>query len=175
MQLFIYMINLKPYLTFKLAIISLLFSCGISSAQDFDFIDLFPQKEGVGCYRIPAIISAPNGDLITAIDERIPSCADLRDNKNINLVLRRSSDDGKSWTPIQRIVDYPMGQSASDPSMIVDRETNTIFMFFNYMDLEREPNIYYLKYIKSEDNGKNLVTPSRHHLPNIQTTLAQRL
>jgi sialidase-1 len=153
------MINLKPYLTFKLAIISLLFSCGISSAQDFDFIDLFPQKEGVGCYRIPAIISAPNGDLITAIDERIPSCADLRDNKNINLVLRRSSDDGKSWTPIQRIVDYPMGQSASDPSMIVDRETNTIFMFFNYMDLEREPNIYYLKYIKSEDNGKTWSPP----------------
>jgi sialidase-1 len=124
-----------------------------------DFIDLFPQREGIACFRIPSIVTAPNRDLITAIDERVPSCADLQDNKNINLIIRRSTDNGKSWTPIERIIDYPNGQSASDPSMIVDRVTNTIFMFFNYMDLEHEPQIYYLKYIKSQDNGKSWSPP----------------
>ena len=57
------------------------------------------------------------------------------------------------------MVDYPRGQSASDPSMIVDRVTNTIFMLFNYMDLDSESQIYYLKYIKSQDNGKTWSYP----------------
>lgn len=151
--------HLKSVLKIKLVLTITLLSCGLSPAQEFDFIDLFPQKYGISCYRIPSIVTAPNGDLITAIDERVTSCDDLRDNKNINLVIRRSTDKGKSWTPIQRIIDYPNGQSASDPSMIVDRVTNTIFMFFNYMDLDRESQVYYLKYIKSLDNGKTWSDP----------------
>jgi sialidase-1 len=147
--------NKKSKIKNKLALAIVLLSLGISPAQEFEFTDLFPQKEDIACYRIPAIVTAPNGDLITAIDERVPSCADLRDNNNINIVSKRSSDNGKTWTPIQRLVDYPLGQSASDPSMIVDRMTHTIFLFFNYMDLDREPQVYYLKYIKSEDNGKS--------------------
>lgn len=143
----------------KVALTISLLSFGLSHAQELDFVDLFPQKEGIACYRIPSIIMAPNGDLITAIDERVPSCADLRDNKNINLIIRRSADNGKSWTPIETVVDYPQGQSASDPSMIVDRVTKTIFMFFNYMDLDLESQIYYLKYIKSQDNGKTWSDP----------------
>lgn len=154
-----YMKHLKSGLKIRLVLTISIFSFGVSPAQELDFIDLFPQKEGIACYRIPSIVTAPNGDLITAIDERVPSCADLRDNKNINLVIRRSTDNGKSWTPIQRVVDYPRGQSASDPSMIVDRVTNTIFMFFNYMNLENEPQIYYLKYIKSQDYGKSWSDP----------------
>jgi sialidase-1 len=132
---------------------------GLAFAQETEFIDLFPRQDHIACYRIPAIVSAPNGDLVAVIDERIPSCADLRDNKNINIVGRRSSDNGKTWTPIQTIVDYPEGQSASDPSMIVDRDTQTIFMFFNYMDLDRESQIYYLKYVKSRNNGKTWSQP----------------
>ena len=151
--------HLNSALKIRLALTITLLSSGLSPAQEFDFIDLFPQKQGIACYRIPSIVTAPNGDLITAIDERVSSCADLRDNKNINLVIRRSVDNGKSWTPIQRVVDYPRGQSASDPSMIVDWVTNTIFMLFNYMDLDRESQIYYLKYIKSQDNGKTWSDP----------------
>jgi sialidase-1 len=128
-------------------------------AQEIKFTDLFPKKEGVACYRIPALVRAPNGDLITAIDERIPSCADLRDNKNINIVIRRSSDHGKTWSPIEKLLDYPEGQSASDPSMIVDQITNTVFLFFNHMDLNKESQVYYLKYIKSIDNGKTWSDP----------------
>ena len=151
--------HLKTELKTSLFLAALLLFFWQSSAQEFDFIDLFPQKDGIACYRIPSIVTAPNGDLITAIDERVPYCADLRDNKNINLVIRRSTDNGKSWTPIERIVDYPDGQSASDPSMIVDHLTNTIFMFYNYMDLKRESQVYYLKYIKSMDNGKTWSDP----------------
>ena len=69
--------------------------------------------------------------------------------------MRKSFDNGKTWTYIETVVDYPLGQSASDPSMILDEKTNTIFMFYNYMDLDNEKDIYYLRYKKSLDNGKS--------------------
>ncbi|GGW26576.1 sialidase family protein [Arenibacter certesii] len=123
--------------------------------------DLFNAEEvdGVACFRIPAIITAPNGDLIAAIDERVPGCGDLKFSKDINIVIRRSSDNGKTWSDIETVVDLPYGQSASDPSLIVDRDTKEIFMFYNYMDLDKEKDVYYFQVVKSADNGKTWTQP----------------
>ena len=131
------------------------------SQNQFDFIDLFNAENNseVSCYRIPSIITATNGDLIAAIDERVPSCGDLKWSRDINIVIRKSSDNGKTWGKIEKIIDYPLGQSASDPSMILDKQTNTIFLFYNYMDLDNQKDIYYLKYISSNDNGKSWSNP----------------
>lgn len=117
-------------------------------------------NESVSCYRIPALITAPNGDLIAAIDERVPSCGDLKWSNDINIVMRRSKDNGKTWSNIKPIVDYPLGKSASDPSMIIDKITGEIFLFYNYMDLDKEKNIFYLHVTKSKDNGKTWSTPT---------------
>lgn len=132
-----------------------------TSNQSSNFKDLFnaKMKADVSCYRIPAIITAPNGDLIAAIDERVPSCGDLKWSKDINIVIRRSTDNGDTWSEIETVVDYPLGQSASDPSMLVDNVTGAIFMFFNYMDLDHEKDVYYLKVIKSTDNGRTWSLP----------------
>lgn len=125
-----------------------------------DISILFDSSEpGVSCYRIPAIATAPNGDLIVSIDERIPSCNDLRGSKDINIVVRRSRDGGQTWLPTERVVDFPIGQSASDPSFIVDQQTEEIFLFYNYMDLVKAPNIYRFQYVKSKDNGKTWSDP----------------
>lgn len=123
--------------------------------------DLFntSANPGVSCYRIPALVTATNGDLVVAIDERVPSCNDLRGSKDINIVIRRSQDQGHSWSDIERIVDFPEGQSASDPSMISDRVTGEIFLFYNYMDLDKEKDVYYLHVIKSRDHGLSWSEP----------------
>jgi len=150
---------MKIFLLFSLTLVATItVAQKNSSTNDTDtlkFVNLFDarSKEGVSCYRIPSIVTAPNGDLIAAIDERIPSCGDLKWSKDINIVFRRSSDNGDSWSEIETVIDYPFGQSASDPSMIVDRVTGAIFLFFNYMDLENGKDIYYLKMVKSYDNG----------------------
>jgi len=111
-------------------------------------------NKSISCYRIPSIITAVNGDVIVTIDERIPSCGDLKWSNDINIVMRRSKDNGKSWSNIETIVDLPLGQSASDPSMILDKITGDIFLFYNYMDIDNEKDVYYLRVMKSIDNGK---------------------
>jgi sialidase-1 len=153
-----------------LLIILVLFSACKSKEQkaelktetaQISFTDLFNtgMQEGVSCYRIPAIVTAPNGDLVATIDQRIPSCGDLKWSKDINIIMRRSSDNGKTWTPVETVINFPEGKSASDPSMIVDKVTDEIFLFYNYMNLDTEKDIYYLHVMKSADNGKTWSDP----------------
>lgn len=125
---------------------------GVSNRQDLFSTGTRP---GVSCYRIPSIVTAPNGDLVAAIDERVESCKDLHLNRDINIVLRRSGDNGETWTDIETVADYPDGRSASDPSMIVDRDKGEILLFYNYMDLDSEPGIYYLHVMRSRDDGRS--------------------
>ena len=129
--------------------------------HELEFKNLFSTyaNKDVSCYRIPSLIQTQNGDLIAAIDERKISCGDLRSNKDINIAIRKSEDNGLSWSSIKIIVDYPFGESASDPSMILDQYTGEIFLFFNYMNLEKSPNQYFFKFISSKDNGNSWSNP----------------
>ncbi|MGI9174325.1 MAG: sialidase family protein [Rhodothermales bacterium] len=125
-----------------------------------DLFNSTAADDSVACYRIPVLVTVPNGDLVAAIDERVPSCADLRGSEDINIVMRRSSDRGETWSEMETVVDFPHGQSASDPSMIVDTETGDVFLFYNFMDLEEEPDVYYLHVLKSSDNGQTWSEPA---------------
>jgi len=133
---------------------------GLISSQDLFNTSLNTSMNNSGsCYRIPSLLKAPNGDLIAAIDERNLSCDDLRTHKNINIVTRKSKDNGKTWSAIRTVIDFPFGSSASDPSMISDNQTGTVFLFYNYMDLNKEKDIYYIHVVKSTDNGENWSKP----------------
>jgi sialidase-1 len=155
----------KTYCPFSLLSYFLFVSLVVTGQTDngtsLSFQSIFDTElnPAVSCFRIPAIVTAPNGDLVAAIDERVPSCADLNGSKDINIVIRRSNDNGNTWSEIQTVVDYPLGQSASDPSMIVDNYTREIFLFFNFMDHSKEKDVYYLRVTKSSDNGKTWSTP----------------
>ena len=139
----------------------LIFTSFTFYSQNFEYVDLFDNSMNseVFCYRIPSLVTTTNGTLIAAIDERNNSCGDLKWNRDINIVIRKSFDDGKTWTKIEKIIDYPSGKSASDPSMIVDKKTNEIFLFFNYMDLDNAKDIYRFMVIKSSDHGENWSEP----------------
>ena len=143
---------------FKILVLFFGISC---FSQQLIFENLFDSSlnSEIACYRIPAILTSTNGTLIAAIDERNNSCGDLKWNRNINIVIRKSYDDGKTWSETEKIIDYPDGESASDPSMILDQQTGHIFLFYNYMNLDLARDIYRLMVIKSSDNGKNWSVP----------------
>ena len=132
-----------------------------SQKSDLKFYEVFSKSQNskVSCYRIPSIITTDKGTLIAAADERVLACNDLKSNRDINIVIRTSNDEGKSWSSINRLVDYPFGESASDPSMIFDKKRKQIYLFYNYMNLEKDKDVYYLKYVTSLDNGMTWSQP----------------
>jgi len=78
-------------------------------------------------YRIPALITTNAGTLLAVCDARVSKPGDAPNN--IDQVLRRSVDGGRTWLPMQRIVDYPGTEAAADPSLLVDRTTGRIWLF----------------------------------------------
>ncbi|MDT0306417.1 sialidase family protein [Streptomyces sp. DSM 44917] len=52
------------------------------------------QHHGYTCFRIPAVVTAPDGTLLAFAEARRADCGDVGD---IDLVLRRSTDGGRSW------------------------------------------------------------------------------
>ncbi len=134
----------------------LLLSC---SHRPLERVLFTSQSKGISCYRIPALATAPNGKLIAVCDQRVPSCADLGGNPDINIVIRTSRNQGRTWSRMRSVVDYPLGQSASDPSLLVDQVTSTIFLFFNFMDHQQRPGVFSQKVTKSTDNGTTWSAP----------------
>ena len=62
---------------------------------------------GIAVYRIPALCTAPNGDLVAVCDARRDNGGDLNAFQPINIVCRRSSDGGKTWTPSEPTWTWP--------------------------------------------------------------------
>lgn len=77
-------------------------------------------------YRIPALAVSTAGTVLAAYDGR-PNLDDLPNP--IDLLLRRSTDNGRNWGE-QRVVRTGPGLNGyGDPSLLVDAMTGRIFMF----------------------------------------------
>ena len=109
-------------------------------------------------FRIPAIATAINGDLIAACDARRKSSSDIVHDREIDIVFRRSEDNGKTWTPME-VMDPVVDGGCSDPSLIVDETTGDIFCFYNYMVNDKSNKEYRFYVQKSSDHGKSWGAP----------------
>jgi sialidase-1 len=88
--------------------------------------------EGHKSYRIPAIIGLPKGQLLAFAEGRINGSGDFGD---INIVLKTSNDNGKTWSSLSTIVDYDSLQ-AGNPAPVFDNSDpqfpdGRIFLFYN--------------------------------------------
>jgi sialidase-1 len=96
----------------------------------FERTDLATSGVGAHTYRIPALDVLADGTLIASYDRRNNSSADLPGD--IDIMVRRSRDKGRTWTEPQVVADYNDGVGAGDPSLLVDRHTGRIFLFYAY-------------------------------------------
>ena len=77
-------------------------------------------------YRIPALAVSTHGTILAAYDGR-PNLDDLPNP--IDLLLRRSTDGGRTWGA-QQVVRTGTGLDGyGDPSLLVDAQTGRIFLF----------------------------------------------
>ncbi|CAB0892233.1 sialidase [Corynebacterium diphtheriae] len=99
---------------------------------------------GQRCVRIPAIVTAEDGSLLVAFDNRRGSGTNCPDapfkvgnskdpSLQTDIELYRSTDSGKNFEKAGFIAQGtrdPRGLSYTDPAMVVDRTTGKIFAFF---------------------------------------------
>src|SRR3979490_1453926 len=109
----------------KLSILTLLPLAALLAAQTPPQTDIFRAGEGgYHTYRIPALIVSPKGTLLAFCEGRRNSASDTGD---IDVLLRRSFDGGKTWASVQKIGD--MGEdTVGNPAPVVERKTGAILL-----------------------------------------------
>lgn len=117
-------------------VLSLLLTNAVVGQKSFNYI--FEQgMEGYACFRIPAIITSAKGHLLAFAEARKGSCSDTGD---IDLVLRRSTDGGKSWSKMQVIWDD--GENVcGNPAPVLEKRNGIVFLLMTWnlgKDHERE-------------------------------------
>lgn len=92
---------------------------------------LFTTVEGQPPYRIPAITTAKNGDLVAISDYR--PCGNDIGYGEVDLVMRRSTDNGRSWSEAVTIADGD-GKPGTvecgfgDAALVTDRKTGHLLL-----------------------------------------------
>jgi sialidase-1 len=121
-------------------------------------------EEGYDTYRIPALLLTRSGTLLAFCEGRRNSQSDTGD---IDLLLRRSEDGGRSWNR-QEIVWQDEENVCGNPAPVVDRETGVIWLLMTWNrgdDHEREIiegtslNTRRIFVTSSEDDGMTWTTP----------------
>lgn len=112
---------------------ALMLLTGLSLMAQSDMSTVFTSgTEGHKSYRIPAIIKMPSGVLLAFAEGRVKGSGDFGD---INIVMKRSTDKGKTWMSLETIVNFDSLQ-AGNPAPVVDLSDSQypggrIFLFYN--------------------------------------------
>lgn len=79
-------------------------------------------------YRIPALTTAADGSIIAVADRRNDSSSDLPNL--IDIVLRRSTDNGRTWSDQIVIAQHTADRGFGDAAVVVDRRTGDLLCIF---------------------------------------------
>ena len=116
-------------------------------------------------FRIPAIVRAPNNALLAFCEARRDGSGDFG---KIDIVLRRSINNGQTWSTIQIVVNGGNMQ-AGNPAPVVDKQDphypdGRIFLFYNTgnnheNEVRKGNGLRQVWYVFSIDNGLSWSTP----------------
>jgi sialidase-1 len=156
-------------------IITLLFT-SVINAQTTGTTVFESGTEGHKIYRIPAIVALPNKTLLAFCEGRVNGSGDFGD---INIVLKKSTDGGATWSALSTVIDYNNFQ-AGNPAPVVDLTdprypAGRIFLFYNTgnndeYSMRMGKGIREVWYVTSIDEGATWSAPvnitAQVHRPN---------
>ena len=86
---------------------------------------------GYHTYRIPAIEAGPDGSLVAFAEARKYSAADPGFGKQeIDLVYKRSTNNGVTWSPMTVLEHAGEFWSAANPATLVDKSNGRLWVFY---------------------------------------------
>ncbi len=94
------------------------------------------QPDRYHTFRIPGMIVAEDGSVLVFAEGRRGDGSDPRRDKSapIDVVMRRSTDNGRTWQPMV-VIDSGFGTNGDlvdfgDPTPVLDATTGTVFLFY---------------------------------------------
>ncbi|MCH5232724.1 MAG: exo-alpha-sialidase [Muribaculaceae bacterium] len=102
-------------------------------------------------YRIPAIVTANDGSLVAVADKRILSNADLPNP--IDIVSRRSTDGGKTWSDYVTVAEHDSLGGCGDPALVVERNSGDILAIYSHGNGLWQDSPAQITISRSKDNG----------------------
>lgn len=110
-------------------------------------------QEGYDVYRIPAIIETASGALLAFCEGR----RSIADTGDIDLILKKSLDGGRTWSKPRIVVDYGR-DTAGNPAPVLDRTSGDILLPFctNPANDENNRRVWLSR---SRDEGETWLDP----------------
>lgn len=104
-------------------------NCGKQNPSNFSRVDLWKSgNEGYHTYRIPALIITQRGTVLAFCEGRRGGRGDSGD---IDLLFRRSTDQGKTWST-QQVVWSDTDHTCGNPSPVIDKKSGTIWLLMTW-------------------------------------------
>ncbi len=136
-------------------------------AAEPEFTDVFKSKtEGYAQIRIPSVVVTKQG-IVLAFAEGRERPTDQAEN---DIILKRSSDGGKTWGPLQ-VVHEDGKNSLNNPTAVVEQERGRVFLMYQRIPAHMKEhgknietghegtNIYRNLLVWSDDDGATWTKP----------------
>ena len=114
-------------------------------------------------YRIPAFAVTNDGTLLAVTDLRYGHGADLGNGHRIDLLIKRSGDNGKTWSGSVNITNVPKTAQTGygDAAIVADRESNDVLILcvtgnISYQHGNADNHQHVIKFV-SHDGGKTFL------------------
>ena len=119
-------------------LLAFLLACAIGRAA-VEQTDVFVSgQDGYHTYRIPAVIRAANGTLLAFCEGRKSGGGDSGD---IDLLLKRSTDGGRTWSA-QEVIWDDGANTCGNPCPVLDETTGTLWLLLTHnLGTDRERDI----------------------------------
>ena len=123
-------------------------------------------EEGYACFRIPSLITTSKGTILAFAEARKNNCGDAGD---IDLVVKRSEDGGKTWSSLQMVWNDSTN-TCGNPAPVVDQKTGKIVLLSTWnLGTDHEKDIIAgtskdtrrVFFLASTDDGRSWSTPSQ--------------
>lgn len=117
-------------------------------------------ESGSKFYRIPALAVAADSTLIAVADKRFDSSVDLPNS--IDVVVKRSSDKGLTWSDAIVIAGEGTDVGHGDPAIVLDRKSGDLLCIMtagNGLTQSTRDNFAHIMVARSSDNGLTWSAP----------------